>query len=281
MYDNGLLKYYRQKNYKDGFLKTSDIDLTPVEDMDERTTKCCLPEGMFFNKFMDKGQVGKRGLDSEILLSQIYNKFGLTSAIYLPVVYNGQNSVLSNDITHSSTSQVISAYDCIKKALDEGNSAPPVDFLSPKAMKMSLSSFFTQKAIEQQIKMRVLDSASYVNDRHARNFYYVLNQGKIDDIACIDFEDSASSASEYDKEWNFLNDLVGQSQTRDEIIEFYRTSPDIAHYVDKPRLAEDIGSLNPQGIAEDIKQTIGYQVDTKYTDFLAKSYDEMAEALIQ
>ena len=283
MFDNGLLKYYKQKVCKDGFLDVSDINLSSVNELNWRTARLGLPEGIFYNKFMDSGDLyGKKGIDSEVLLSQIYNKLGIKSAIYLPVTINGEQAVLSNDIVGSHPSQIMLPKDFIERYFSENTQVPPIDLFSEKTLEEGSLSFFSKKAIEQQVKMRMLDTASYVRDRHPENFYYITNKDSaILDIACIDFEDSAYSIDKSEEGEYLFNDLIEDSQTREELLAFYRTSPEVAQYVDKSKLAEDIGSINPQSVAEDIKQTIGYQVDPNYTDFLARSYDELAETLIQ
>lgn len=283
MFDNGLLKYYKQKVCKDGFLDVSEINLSSVKELNWRTARLGLPEGIFYNKFMDSGDLyGKKGIDSEVLLSQIYNKLGIKSAIYLPVTINGEQAVLSNDIVGSHPSQIMLPKDFIERYSSKNTQVPPIDLFSEKTLEEGSLSFFSKKAIEQQVKMRMLDTASYVRDRHPENFYYITNKDNaILDIACIDFEDSAYSIDKSEEGEYLFNDLIEDSQTREELLAFYRTSPEVAQYVDKSKLAEDIGSINPQSVAEDIKQTIGYQVDPNYTDFLARSYDELAETLIQ
>ncbi len=277
MYDNGLLKYYKNGSYN-GFLDASNMPLSLIKKLGPRLNLCSLPEGMFYSKYAGDSILGKRIVDAEILVSQIYNRAGLRSAVYLPVNLNGINTILSNNIE---TQDTLIAGDCIK-SFSRDSETFPMDFLSSSHTKEEVLKYFTDRALEQQIKMRVYDTASYIGDRHTGNYLYTLNDGKIDGVSCIDFEVSGLVLGESTREEEgYPNDFIEGDLTRQQLLEKYKTSSLVSYFIDKSQLAEEIGSINPQEVADDIKVSTGYEIDSGYTQFLARSYNEVAESLIQ
>ena len=98
MYDNGLLKYYKEKSKAKTLVNKKNL----LNDNNENVyiplhgnvRVVTLPEGDFYIK-----EVSKRERDAEVLLSQIYAKAGFTTAIYTPVGAKGlYSSVASNNI---------------------------------------------------------------------------------------------------------------------------------------------------------------------------------------
>lgn len=279
MYDNGLIKYYSQNNYKDGILDARDINLVEQQKVSFKVTSCASSEGRFFKRVNGSRVKDKKITDAQILLSQIYNKAGLQSAVYLPAQIKGKRFLLSNDV--SSSPDTILAYDYIAQ-FPHFQSRFPLDFLSERHSGKVVERYFTERALQQQTKMRVFDTASYNNDRHYANFFYRLQDGVADDVRAIDFElgtcaynrtDAASDA--------FYNDFMPLQMPRQELLTKFKEDELFATLVDKDALAEEVGSINPVAIAQDVEDTIGYKIDPALPQFLDKSFTEMAEVLSQ
>ena len=150
----------------------------------------------------------------------------------------------------------------------------------------------------------MLDVASYNNDRHFGNFFYVLERdehsrqeqedfnfgarivnyfratrpNKATDVVAIDFE-SSSSILYPRNEYVYMNDFGSKELTREQIYDKFKHDENFAELIDKDELAETIGSLDPSAVAKDIKQTIGYEIDEDFVDSLERSYDEIVVIL--
>ena len=163
---------------------------------------------------------------------------------------------------------------------------------------------FTKRCLQQQTMMRILDTSSFNFDRNAGNFFYKLISSnsnnpneqttiqqtqKADDVVTIDYEFSGDVCfhlieypdSRMRNAIEYYNDFSEECITRQEMFRYFNESEQLSELLDKKALAEKIGSLDPVAVAEDIKQTIGYEVDSEYAGLLAESFDEVAEALIQ
>ncbi len=315
MYDNGLLEYYRSLKSRDGFLDVTPLGVTKNYFFTQKNVAHEQIDGKpFYVKTSSPTHCfSKQTCDAEILLSQIYNKAGIPSAVYLPVCNTHASFLLSNDVEKPDT--VIASSHLIDKLAGLGTIALP--FLAQKdEIRVNPAKIYTTYAMQQQTKMRVLDAASYNYDRHSSNFFFKLHHApfsaqsitlqkldgqsspvtqlvkgmgpnKVQDVVAIDFGVSGSVIGELEKNpyadmFNiYSSDFATFSEPREKIIEEIQTNEKFAALMDKDALAETIGSLDPSAVATDIKETTGYQVDTKMVDILAKSYDDMAEILLQ
>ncbi len=308
MYDNGLLKYYREKAYKDGVLICEDIPGLKHRGGLGRISIFDVDGHKFYTKVSSYSCGSpKRMQDAEVLISQIYNKAGIKSAIYLPAsMFSSSDMVISNDIQSSS---VILAEDFLDKVNKESFYYLP-NFLFPGIEDVDMSKHFTTHALQQQTKLRIYDIASYNTDRHQGNFFYELEQetqtldsgnrqtaqsnmsNRADDIVVIDSEQSGlishsildsmgDSQDEGSIATFYYNDFYNGRLDRDAILKQLRDNEHLADLLNKSELAEEMGAISPKSVAQDIKDTIGYEVEPKYVDFLEKSYDEVAETLIK
>lgn len=320
MYDNGLLKYYRERSCKGGFLRESDIPIKAISDTKARIRLGTLNSKRFYIKTTKRKDItSSYTTDSEVLLSQIYSKAGLLSAIYLPIETEMGKGVISNDVSRGQGRRFISAEDYLDfyaEPLSYDNSK----YLNPYNKSAEITKYFTLKALREQTKMRILDTASFNIDRHSYNFFYGLSQvpvgsdgqivqgavaqgaeqassnvkmrEKADGIASIDYEYAGLNAYlkilnnpklyELDLDYNsYINDFSVFKLPRDEMLKEFRENEPLGELVDKQALAEEIGTLDPVAVAQDVTAVTGYEFDPKYTELLAKSYDEVAEALIQ
>ena len=105
-----------------------------------------MPEGKFcFRETRDS-----RVFDSEILLSQVYNKCSLESAIYLPAVYKNRTCVISNNLD---TPTAYTGLQYIEKMKDETGETFPLFFpskIDEKQMQIIIK-YFTKDAVRDII----------------------------------------------------------------------------------------------------------------------------------
>ncbi len=279
MFDNGLLKYYKQKEYQDGVLDAKDLELVEEQKITPVVTTCVSADGRFYKRINASRGADKKITDGQVLLSQIYNRVGLQSAVYLPAQMDGRRFLLSNDV--SNASNIVLAYNYISQ-VPSFQSKFPLDFLNERHSENLVEKYFTERALLQQSKMRVFDTASFNNDRHYENFFYTLNGDRADGVVEIDFELGSCDVNPEGKAGDaFYNDFIPFQMPRDELIGLFREDESFASLVDKQAIAEEIGSVDPVAVAKDIDETIGYKIDPTLPQFLARSFDAMAETLVQ
>lgn len=319
MYDNGLLKYYQTLPSNNGFLDITGLNFTENLNLKRgKVRRGNINGSSYYIKSAVKAhQVNKDFFDAEIMLSQLYYKAGIRSAIYLPVTLNSTSFLASDDVERK---DVVLAkrfqYECTGRT-----SLKPISFLSQQPdQEQNANKFFTKSAMAQQTKMRILDTATCNFDRHRENFYYSLNRplsipqseqqeegqfsgrqivdyfrnlipNKAKDVVAIDFGISGNvipivnMGRQYEDSFDiqsiYPNDfgpkLLNRDQMKDSIID----NKKLAELIDKEDFAETLGSLNPSEVAQDVLDTTGYKVDPAYTSFLSRSLDDMADILIQ
>ena len=310
MFDNGILKYYIDNPHKDGYLDSKVLGISHnVTGTKRKVEKVIIGGENFYLKSATPFEdVSKRNMDAEILLSQLYCKAGIESAIYLPAENEYGKFLVCDDVTQPN---IISAGSHLFPYLS-GTENHTLPFLCKANLGVNLPSILTQNAMMEQTKMRILDTASFNTDRHYFNFFYKLKRpsqqngqqessmsGNImqyfrnlisnpaNEVVSIDYEISgeiidrlARGYEDAGKESGYDNDFSYSPLIRTEMMEEIKSNEELANLIDKKEFAEEIGSLNPSAVAEDIKQTIGYEVNPKAVDVLSKSYDEMAETLL-
>lgn len=281
MQDNGLLKYYKDKHAsKPGYLTLSDypfkISLEIEEDygcvrtMYERNKK-------YYFKLVNRGEV-----DAELLLSQIYARAGFKTAIYTPLNPTG---VISQSVMGDKC-QVARQF-FLSKAMQEKDSFSAKDqqALSDKLMPQAYRDFkiyshnFTKDCAREYLKMRIFDVATQNSDRNIGNYIVRQNsQGLGSEILSIDYGASGC----INRPNKYFSSLDGQvKNTADEIIELFKTSEEINKFVSPSEMAEQIGSINVEETAKDIKQTIGFELEQFFVNEISYSMDQTAEALIK
>ncbi len=314
MYDNGLLKHFEDNSTSGGFLNVGrEGFIKNLDTIISKTSKCIVGDHSFYSKTHNSnGTLNKLQADAEILLSQLYAKAGINSSIYLPAESHGGKFLLCDDVEKSN---VLLACDFLSKRFQSSRQRVR-PFLSSDKHGINPSRCLTLHAMQQQTKMRILDTASFNTDRHLANFFYTLERrasesreqndedksmagqimdyfkslkpDKADDIVAIDFESSGKNVAKMQNGYKYgdmfdgyMNDFQRGLMKRPEMIDEFKNNEALAELIDKEDFAEVIGSLNPSEVAQDIKATIGYEVDSGFVDTLSKSYDDMAEILAQ
>lgn len=320
MFDNELLKYYKQGHSTSGYIDAKELGiflnlartprkLTPVK-VDGRN--------YFIKKTCNDPATAKCRQDAEILLSQIYCKLGIESAIYLPAQNSYGNFLICDDVKSPKTE--LAGTHLYSYLAGTGLYSLPLFGNDENKKQQNLrtkliSQVYTPQAIYEQTKMRVADIASFNQDRHYQNFFYTLQRpviqpepvdnetatsvdimqyfrnllpNKATGVVAIDFEDSGTTLQEITKGnpyADFLNiyenDFDESAMPRENVIEQFKTNEAFAQTIDKQELAEEIGSVDPASVASDIKETTDYVIDPKMVDVLSRSFNEVAEALTE
>lgn len=314
MYDNGLLSYYKNLPHDGGYIDADAMGLKRKDLIILKTTQCTVDNKRFYLKVHNaKGTLNKPQADAEILLSQIYSKLGLPSAIYLPARSGKENFLICDDIEKPN---VVLATNYLLKKVNSGY--PRLQpFLSRESSSPLLTKYFTQHALSQQTKLRICDTATFNTDRHFANFFYSLQHSapyhdaeyyeqpvgageqivnyfrsvrpnKVEDVVAIDFESSGGNASIISRTgnrnleiYNYISDFKLGTMSREEMLTEFSTNPKLDEVIDKQDFAEELGSLDVAGVAEDIKETIDYEVDKKFVDVISQSCEEVAESLMK
>ena len=286
MFDNGLLKFYKNRAYRSGFFNVNDayIKETGNPSFYDNTAKCTSPVGVFYKKF--RNYFSQEGADAEILLSQIYYGMGVKSAIYIPATDGRNRFLLSNDVENENT---IKAKDFNKRILTETDcSERDIKSLmcDPNAGS-EIVKYFSQKALAQKIKMRILDLATLNPDRQECNYFYVLDDnGQAVDIVTIDHERSgivASNSSGFARNLTmsggYQNDFAIRNASQTEVLDTIKNSEFVNNVMDVRAFGEEIGNVDVREISHDIVSTTGYCVDGRYIDTISNSLMKTANIL--
>lgn len=258
-YNNWIMDHYKQGNCKDGSLIYDELDL----DLEISEFDLFVKIASYGNSteyiYIKEPFFGKKEADAEILLSRLYEKFGIKSATYYPV--NNGDIVISDDVGSKNNILTPSAQLTLNLDRNDGENI-----------------CFSDHAITNQSTMRILDLGSKITDRHKYNFLHVINCGKIDDVVVYDFGRSAIYPNEkYYNDFTFSTNL-----TREEMLKNVKQNEMLEEFVDKHALAEQMGVASDSGIVElarEIRQDLGYNINEEYIDNLRSSFEEVAEIL--
>ena len=220
-------------------------------------------------------------MDKHIMAGQIYNQLGIKGAIYTPVTEIIDNEkiegVISKSISDEENAIAIEKHPYylpslfIDKGYDRHN--------------LTLSENYTKHGAQQILKMGIVDVATDCSDRRPANFTIRHKGEKIDDVGVFDYETLNYGREETYFFHNF-NLCVAELPRKGMLYEF-KHNEEIAKYIDRHELAQDIGDLNIEEIAEAITEATasenndGYVVDEREIENLKRSCDEVAEALSQ
>ena len=284
MQDNGLMSYYRNFKNKQGYLKASDAGFKFTTDKSYQEY-LQTPSGIYFAK---RGQKDK--IDAEVLLSQIYQRAGFVAPTYMPVVSDmGVRMVVSENIKTPTSVEALGVVEKIKNAAPT-NLNPHFNLFSEKVGVKTLEEYFTPQVLTQMVDMYGFDTASKNYDRNLLNFFLSTSQegGKVDGLQTFDFGQSGSaftgiaSGIQDEAKLPYRNLFAsGAERNADSMLKQFKTNPVVLSYETPSALAEKIGSIDVVATANDIKQSIGYEVNPQYVDFIASSFNTFANDLVK
>ena len=269
MLDNGLLKYYKNFADKSGRLEVKKVPGLTLDYLYGAKIRVFKKDDCdYFCKHISKSR-----MDAEILISQLYPRLGVPSAVYLPAIVKGEEvptAVISDDAKKSG--RVVSVSGEYQMALSN---------LAGGGTKYQ--EYLTNNCLKQIAVMQVLDTATRNIDRHSGNFFLKLNQDeKADGIVTIDHEISGMGCfgSKNDEYYvSFFSPYFKQFQK--DIIRDLKTNPAVISNVTTQELAQTVGEgvdLMPE-IAEDLKNATGYELGARYVSDMQRSFEQTAEDL--
>lgn len=297
MYDNGLMYHYRQDFLQRSVVKGGMLDLRKLpfreigysqrwgKGLEEYLEFLYTPKGRFYIK-----EDQKDGIDAEVLLSQIYKQAGLNTAIYTPAIdRKGKSVILSNDI-QSGTG--LFAYDFLKRVRSKHKSNPIADGFPEKiSSSYVLGKYHTKEGARAYLKMNLFDVASVNYDRHLSNYIYEVDRlGRAVDVSVYDYGESGHTFTSvrgqdpiyYEQDITYPNLFNnGAELTREEMVYQFKNNEAVLQYTTPTEMAEEVGKIDVVKTAKNIKAEIGYKVSQGYTDYIASSFDRMAEDLIK
>ncbi len=288
MEDNGLVKYYNSKGWAKHLL---DANKNPefyklAKDLMKFNVMNIPTSGNYYLKKASAKETG-----AEILLSQIYHKAGFDTALYTPVGKNGfYGYVLSNDVVQNKNIQNARIFTFLnsKKAyegIEDDNIKNQIInniFYMPQTKQeehTNYQDFITSEAMSSLIQMRVFDVASFNPDRHPNNYQFEIIDNKVVGLILFDY---GMSGQKYEKNnLAYYNEFSLDKLTRQQFVECIKENENVQDFVSLQECAENIGGIDVVQSARDITEDIGYKFSSKFVSTIAKSYDDMAESLIQ
>lgn len=290
MYDNGLLKYYKDYADKQGRLKTYEAlkDCSSI-DKSSAIKVYYTKNGELSKKYFEKlcGFRGKNVECAEIMQSQVFKEKGLNTAIYTPgVKADGFPCVISDDISTPTSNKMGNfIVRCLEDKVIEYSPYSRQYNITPRDIQFE--KLFTPKAMKDFILEHALDVAGGNADRHTGNFEVEVGKSEagMDIIQDVIYYDYGSTIFEYPQDqenlFNFVNGLgFGVDKTRGEMIAILRNCPHVLEHYSPDELAQIVGSTDVVQIARDVKENTGFEVDNNFLNRLERSYYNMAQDLV-
>ncbi len=310
MTSNEILKYYREKFDKDGFVDISnDIVNDDIKGDHPGASKIKLECGTFYKKLCDEDAIREQ-FDAEILLSQVYSKLGFRTAIYVPVKNDDQRFVLANNIALRDTMPASEYHFDLAFMHPRLGGIPSCLF---QGKNRGFSKLFSKNVIRKRTEMFLTDASAMNFDRIECNYFYILKNGKPVDIVLIDYEKSGenfnfvnamdygmseSDYNRYEPRFDETVEMLGNGKkyivkdfyqsdfdsmyiSRKDMIKEIKKCEDLEDIFDRDDYANRLGSINVKAVARDIKDQINYEVSKKYVEILDRRFDETAEMLVK
>ena len=278
MLDNGLLKYFKDYADKMGRLNMNALpDTTRINgrNLDDMYRYHKIYEylnngNVFFGKSKPRARA-----DAEILISQLYPRLGVPSAVYLPATQSKKPIVVSNNVQTEGVVPGFFVEEHLQGLLSSSNHPSKFEHI-------------TKGCVKQIALMQTLDLASYNTDRNHFNFFAHVNKNeKVDGITTIDHEMSGPGILEEDFRWynNYFYDFFGSGfkETRSDSIQSLKQNEMLSEVVSSQELAETVGTgidLIPR-VVKEIKEETGYKIGGEYVTNLQRNFEEVAEELEQ
>ncbi len=284
MFDNGILKYYKNRaNLKNGHLQVEKLGFVVDEKkhVSRSTLKILSPsnELMFLKIPLMYGET-----HAETLLSQIYKSKGIETAIYTPVAYKGSfdlnmTGLISNNVCISEN--FLRGSEIFRQIYKDTTVLNSDKLLFDKSQKyVDFTKYFTKDALRDFIRIQVFDLASNNTDRHTDNLFFRVENGKVAHVITID--QGSSMEDIMNPQRPFVNYFGGEDcEKRNAIIEKIKHNEIVSELVELKEIAEKVGSVNAGAVAKDIKEQTDFSIDENYISCISHSFDNTAEMLIK
>ncbi len=198
------------------------------------------------------------------------------------------NSELVLDFNEISPLRIITRYRILKEIQNNNHSIlSPLDPLFCgyfEGEKNPIIDYFSKKAVQQRIKMSILDAATFNSTRIPTNYLYKLNMyKKVEEVMPLNSGNTFINArlaangrySEIDKttfnDYTFdeINpiDILKNVERNDEVKEYFSDS-------ERKEFGRQLQDIAHSNIAEDVKSSIGYEVDKDFNNAIMKNLDD-------
>ena len=286
-----FVKFYYENKDKQGFVHINKIaEHFRFNNRDdgvgiERIPTFLSSHGKYFLKFVFMSNE----LDAEILMPRVYEKLGFISCKNFPIMGKEGNTFIASSNVHTKGTVIADKY--WGRIFDDyWNCFSHKEYL--KDGFDTLTGNFTEGAIKDLLKLRLVDTASFNTDRHTHNFFYTTQKDEdgsrvATGIKTIDYGDSGMDYNRlFSNEVGYYHNFSYNGEedceerlTRSEMINEYKYNETSNMFLPKTECAQILGSVNFQKEAKDLQQETGYHVNQKLVDAWDKSFDNMAEEL--
>ena len=231
---------------------------------------------MYGDKFFGKVLYEKILIDAEVLMSAIYDKMGVKTPMYLPFMQRREMGVVSESVdAFDSTAKTIAQIQD-KQGAHIYNQFYIRNLISNPDMQKML----TKNAINDIVTMTNLDIASRNTDRSSFNLFLGDKQadGRFNSGISIDY---GSCADRYAKFRHGLDDYyinIGKvGRGRYQYIAQMCAIEDWYGFVTPKEFITKLDGINVREIAREIRETYGYEIDSRYINYVQDSYRDFIE----
>lgn len=278
MLDNGLLEYYRSQKPKKGYLnlRKQNLDIQPLIITDKkRIYKVSNNNQNFYAKMATKQES-----NAEIIIAQIMQQAGLNVATYTAgKVGPFEKVVICEDLMKDGC---ISARD---HKVDFHKYSPFI--VTPLLMPMKLqekkdlgyySHFITKDAMVDLIKTRFLHTVVGNYDGNKGNIIFGINEENV--ISSVSSFDNAIVGSKNHINIGYYSEFTSCFLNRDAMLTQFKENETMRLFVHPHELAEGVGNINVQALADNIENETGYVVDQEFIDKQSFNINSVAEEMI-
>lgn len=249
-------------------------------------------------------------IDSKSMTSRLLANFGISMEVEEHEIKN--STILAKDFYSFMTNKYVTPV----ILEDLSNCNPILDFFRIKALKKEykivnnptnispLEPFFvdyfeegenvvlkhfTHEAVKKELKMKLLDIATYNNIRLPDSYLYKVNNLlQVEDVIPLDSGNSAVNVDYYNKKQydkidnHFLNDFDYDIKPAINILKEYQNNKKIKEYFsdeDRLEFAKELKNVTKIDIAKDVEENTNYKIDTKYQDAIMQNSEFMADLI--
>ena len=226
-----------------------------------------------------ENQIEKEVIDSEILLSQVYNEMGFDAPIYFPVKKNRHLTIMCDDIISSKTEIAEKYHKDNASDVKFDNKTLKHLFRNGELKRGFVPRIISKECLKRRLELELLDAAMCVSTRDFNQIAYKKNKlGKVYDIVPLSNGISGYNFLKAKKgkliEPVYLSEFSDKFQTVEGLAKSYAqneqakgcfTEKDMTDFLNK------LQNLDIEKIARDIKDSIHYEVDSDYVKFVEKN----------
>ncbi len=205
-------------------------------------------------------------VDSEVLLSYIYRKLGLTNPQSIPVTANNKTGVMREKITHGKDyiHDEMNMYRSGYLYFDNLNEASRIH------------TFYDKELMDSYIKISLADMMFWIQDRYPSRLF-IRRGGKygMKEVVPTNFSFPSYIARDESLVYRFqpfYNGVFQKEETRNYYKKRLKTF-DFKYYLTPEQFYELIGKIDIKQCAKEIYEKYNYKVNPKFVDFVERTLD--------